>query len=75
MEGSSFDQLVTDGTAALERGDYPTARELLSRAHEQRPNDPRTRFWLAAAQYHLGNVAEARRHLEAVLATNAIPVP
>ncbi len=71
----SFDQLVTDGAAALDRGDYSAARDLLERAHDERPADAHARFWLAAAQYHLGNVADARRHLDAVLAANAVPVP
>jgi transitional endoplasmic reticulum ATPase len=70
-----FEGQLRDGIAAFECGDFRLARKHLYQAHLREPDDPRVRFWLAAAQYHLGNAADALPLLEAALDAPDPPVP
>ncbi len=54
-----FDQ----GRAAMQRGDYATARQLFAREIGRMPYQHEFHFWLAQASYQLGDVDAARRSL------------
>ena len=61
---TTADTLVADGRRALDTGQFREARARFSQAVLRRPDDREARFLLGVAQYHLGNVAEARRNFE-----------
>ena len=65
---------LTEGIAAFDHRDFRTARKHFSQAVLRQPDDVRARFWLGAAQYHMGNIAEARKHLEKAVETSQPPV-
>jgi transitional endoplasmic reticulum ATPase len=69
-----FDTLIKHGVAAFQREDYRTARKQFSQAILRMPRDDRARFWLGATQYHLGNVGEAKKHLEEIKRSGEPPV-
>lgn len=54
-----FDQ----GRAAMQRGDYATARQLFAKEIGRMPYQHEFHFWLAQASYQLGDVDAARRSL------------
>jgi transitional endoplasmic reticulum ATPase len=70
-----IESLLADGVRSFEGGDFREARKHFSQAMLRAPQDVRTRFWLGAAQYHLGNVGEALRHLEPLRGEATPPVP
>jgi transitional endoplasmic reticulum ATPase len=72
---SVIESLLADGIGSFERGDFREARRHFSQAMLRAPQHVRTRFWLGAAQYHLGNVGEALRHLEPLREEATPPVP
>jgi tetratricopeptide (TPR) repeat protein len=51
------------GTAAMQRGDYFSARQLFSREVDRAAYSGEFHFWLGLANYKLGDIAEARRQL------------
>jgi predicted Zn-dependent protease len=51
------------GQAAMQAGDYQRARTLFERELERVPDYHEFHFWLAVANYQLGNLAAADRHL------------
>jgi Flp pilus assembly protein TadD len=55
-----FDQ----GMAALKTGDLPGARNLFRREIERAAYHHEFHFWLGVTLYHLGDAAEARKHLD-----------
>jgi Tfp pilus assembly protein PilF len=55
-----FDQ----GVAAAKAGQYASAREHLLREMKRDPDYHEFHFWLAVSLYGLGDVRQARRHLE-----------
>ncbi len=59
VEGS-----LAEGIAAFDQRDFRTARKHFSQAVLRQPDNDQARFWLGAAQYHMGNIGEARKHLE-----------
>lgn len=61
------EELLREGVELFEAGHFERARASFSRAHLISPQLPAARFWVAVAQYHLGNVGEAREHLEPLL--------
>ncbi len=61
---TTADTLVADGRRAMDAGRFREARARFSQAVLRRPDDREARFLLGVAQYHLGNVSEARRNLE-----------
>ncbi len=75
MPDAPLDRLLRDGRAAFDRGDFRAARAHFSQAALVDPKDGGARFWLAAAQYHLGQVGEACKHLEDLVAARTPPVP
>jgi tetratricopeptide (TPR) repeat protein len=58
------------GTAAMERGDYATARELFAREVERADYSGEFHFWLGLADYKLGDIDEARRQLAIAMANS-----
>lgn len=75
MGDAVFEAHLRDGIAAFERGDFRDARKLLYQARLREPEDLRARFWIAAAQYHLGNAGEALPLLESALDAPDPPLP
>lgn len=75
MPNATLAQLVRDGRAAFDRGDFRAARTHFEQSARKTPDDTGARFWLAAAQYHLGNVHLARPVFEELVAAGAPPVP
>lgn len=75
MSDSVFEAQLRDGIAAFERGDFRHARKALYQARLREPDDLRARFWLAAAQYHLGNASDALPLLESLLDAADPPLP
>ena len=51
------------GRAAIEAGDFRSAREHILREMRRDPDYHEFHFWLAVALYGLGDVAQAREHL------------
>ena len=51
------------GMAAVERDDWRTARELFAREVARADTNHEFHFWLGVADWRLGDVAAARRHL------------
>lgn len=70
-----FDVCLKRGITSFEQGDYRKAREQFSQANLRQPHNVRGRFWLGAAQYHLGKTGEAVEHLEAILDAPTTPLP
>ncbi|MEE8166727.1 MAG: AAA family ATPase, partial [Myxococcota bacterium] len=70
-----FENLLSFGISSFESEDFRTARKQFSQAMLRRPKDDRARFWLGATQYRLGNLTEARKHLEDALDAVTPPVP
>jgi len=58
--------LIADGVQAFEDRNFRVARTHFSRAVLRDPDSPLARFWLGVAQYHMGNLREARKHLQRV---------
>jgi Tfp pilus assembly protein PilF len=52
------------GMAAMERRDFAGASELFRKEIKREPSYHEFHYWLAQAQFALGNEPEARRHLE-----------
>jgi tetratricopeptide (TPR) repeat protein len=55
------------GQAAMERGDYRAARDLFAREVARADYNPEFHFWLALANYRLGDLEAARRQLTQAL--------
>jgi tetratricopeptide (TPR) repeat protein len=51
------------GLAALELGDFKTARDLFAKEVDRDPYYHEFQFWLGVANLRLGNIGEARKHL------------
>ncbi|HEY2028028.1 MAG TPA: tetratricopeptide repeat protein [Myxococcales bacterium] len=62
-----LDQLLVEGEAALDRGDYQAARDSIVRVMPMRPNDARTAADLGAAMRGLGRAEMAERTLSRAL--------
>ncbi len=58
------------GLAAMRNGDYQAARKLFTREVDRDEYYHEFHFWLAAADLHLGNVAEARAQLALAMETS-----
>ncbi len=58
------------GQAAMQAGDYRRARELFTREVERVPDYHEFHFWLALANYQLGNLREADAHMAKALANS-----
>ncbi|GJJ01335.1 hypothetical protein RugamoR64_18730 [Duganella rhizosphaerae] len=58
------------GQAAMEAGDYRRARDLFAREVERVPDYHEFHFWLALANYQLGNLREADAHMAKALANS-----
>ncbi|HEX4386123.1 MAG TPA: tetratricopeptide repeat protein [Myxococcales bacterium] len=58
-----LDDLLVQGEAALDKGDYQAARESIVRVMPMRPNDPRTAADMGAVQRGLGRTEMAQRVL------------
>ncbi len=69
-----IDALLADGIAAFEKGDLSAARRHFAQAALRDPRSPRAAYWLGTTQYHLGNSAEARAHLEPLLHAASPPL-
>jgi Tfp pilus assembly protein PilF len=52
------------GLAAMDKRDFVVARAMFRKEAEHQAFNPEVQFWLAQANYRLGNVAEAERHLD-----------
>ena len=61
------------GTAAMERGDYASARALFAREVDRADYSGEFHFWLGVANYKLGNLAEARRQLAIAMENSTSP--
>jgi tetratricopeptide (TPR) repeat protein len=60
------------GMAAMARKDYVAAKALFAKEVDRADYNPEFHFWLARANYQLGEVAEAREHLmRAIRASSA----
>jgi Tfp pilus assembly protein PilF len=55
------------GMLALEAGDFKTARDLFQQEINREAYVPEFHFWHAVASYQLGDVAAARRHMQAAM--------
>ncbi len=64
---SSTDALVSEGVAALERGDMEAARASFRRAVEINPRDEAAHTYLGVLADRAGQLAEAERHFAAVV--------
>jgi len=62
-----LDDLLTQGEAALDRGDYQAARDQVVRVMPMRPNDARTAAALGGAMRGLGRTDMAQRTLSRAL--------
>jgi Flp pilus assembly protein TadD len=62
-----LDELLVEGEAALDRGDYQAARDSIVRVMPMRPNDARTAADLGAAMRGLGRSEMAQRTLSRAL--------
>jgi tetratricopeptide (TPR) repeat protein len=51
------------GRAAMERGDFAAARDLFLKEIAREPNHPDFHYWLALADFRLGDLDAASRHL------------
>jgi len=58
------------GQAAMQAGDYRRARDLFAREVERVPDYHEFHFWLALANYQLGNLREADAHMATALANS-----
>jgi tetratricopeptide (TPR) repeat protein len=58
-----FDQ----GMAAMQRGDYRAAREFFAQEVRRAEYHHEFHYWLAVADYQLGNIADARHEMELAL--------
>lgn len=56
------------GQAAMQRGDYALARELFAREVARADYNHEFHFWLGVAHWRLGEMEQARRHLELAMA-------
>lgn len=56
------------GLAAMRRGDFRSARELFTQEAARDNTYHEFQFWLAVANFQLGDVEQARRHLNRALA-------
>lgn len=72
MSDEALAAVRTAGLRAFEAGGFRKARACFSRALLRAPQDRQVRFHLGASQYHLGNVPEARRHLEPLFEAGTI---
>ncbi|MEO8154270.1 MAG: tetratricopeptide repeat protein [Rhizobacter sp.] len=51
------------GQAAMAAGDFPAARNWFAKEVARAPYQPEFHFWLAVADFRLGEMEEARKHL------------
>jgi Tfp pilus assembly protein PilF len=58
------------GLAAMRRGDFRSARDLFTQEAARDGSYHEFQFWLAVANYRLGDVEQARRHLDRALAAS-----
>lgn len=70
-----FETLLQDGANLYQESNYQGARKMFAQAMLRRPESARARFWVGACHYHLGNIMEARKQLERVLADGKTPLP
>jgi Tfp pilus assembly protein PilF len=61
------------GMAAMQARDYAKARDLFEREIRREPNYHEFHFWLAQAEFALGNVERARRQLEQAMEDSTTP--
>jgi tetratricopeptide (TPR) repeat protein len=59
------------GREAMARGEHAAARRHFARQIERTPHDPEFHFWLAQAEYALGDMSAARQHLTEALRNSA----
>jgi tetratricopeptide (TPR) repeat protein len=55
------------GLAALKKQDFGTAERMFAREVARSDDDAEAHYWLGIASYRLGNVEQARRHMERAL--------
>jgi Tfp pilus assembly protein PilF len=55
------------GLSAMRLGDFKAARDLFAKEVERDPYYHESQFWLGIANANLGNLAEARKHLDLAL--------
>lgn len=60
--------LIADGIEHFKARDFRAARKHFAQAKLRAPHDRRALYWLGAAQYHMGQSAEAERLLKAAAA-------
>jgi len=58
------------GLAAMRRGDFRSARDLFTREAARDSHYHEFQFWLAVANFQLGDVEQARKHLDRALAAS-----
>ena len=67
LEGAAPFYYFHRGLAAMEAGDFRSARALFTREVTRAPEYHEFHFWLGLAEYRLGNIPRARAELEAAL--------
>lgn len=55
------------GLSAMRHGDFRVARDLFAKELDRDPYYHESHFWLGVANVHLGNLGEARKHLDLAL--------
>jgi Flp pilus assembly protein TadD len=63
LEGEAPFHHFHKGLAAMEAGDFATARSLFAKELDRDPDYHELHFWLAVAELRLGNVERARAEL------------
>jgi transitional endoplasmic reticulum ATPase len=64
-----------DGLGQYEDRNYQKALEKFAQAMLRQPSSTRARFWVGVSHYHLGNISQARQHLDRVLESREPPIP
>jgi tetratricopeptide (TPR) repeat protein len=59
------------GQAAMKRGDYAAARDLFAREIDRAHDNAEFQYWLALAEFRLGDTDSARRHLALAMENSA----
>jgi tetratricopeptide (TPR) repeat protein len=73
LEGHAPFHFFDLGMAAMEAGEYRVARDYFTREAERSPDYHEVHFWLGIAELKLGDLTEARKHLEIALANSTSP--